>query len=71
MRRGMIIRTLGSMLTGAAVAWLAATHHAVASSVNERAAIAALNQTITDAIQRRDIDTVMAGLRRRSRHNLL
>jgi ketosteroid isomerase-like protein len=56
-----IILTLVSMLTGAAIAWLAATHHAVASSVDERAAIAALNRSITDAIQRRDVDAVMAG----------
>jgi ketosteroid isomerase-like protein len=46
---------------GAVVAWLAATHHAVASSVDERAAIVALNQAITDAIERRDVDAVMAG----------
>ena len=56
-----IIASLGSMLIGAVVAWLAATHHAVASSVDERAAIVALNQAITDAIERRDVDAVMAG----------
>ena len=60
MRRG-IIPTMGSMLTGAVVAWLAATHDGVASSVDERAAIVALNRTITEAIERRDVDAVMAG----------
>ena len=61
MRLGMIIRTSASMLAGAVIAWLAATHFAAASNLDERAAIAALNRSITEAIQRRDVDAVMAG----------
>jgi len=58
--RRTIILALGSVLTGTLLAWLAVMHRVVASSENERAAITALNQRITNAIERGDLDAVVA-----------